>query len=316
MRTLVLIALVLLPLEQEPPPASARAQDPVLVAEEVFKGTVSAVEDGDTLVVRTSFDTSMKLHLEGADAPEMSQPGGFEARATLAELALNEPVTVRLKNVVERLARVEADGADVSLALVRRGMAWHCPRYTRDRDLASAEAEARGKKRGLWAAARPTPPWLHRGAGVCWQEAGRSRRDVPDFSGSWTAVSPPRDAGRTITITQDATHVVIEHALDGVPEVWSWKLEGLTSLALSGADGPIDVVAKSRWEGGALVVDERTWAVRGQEAASVRRTFWLDDRGFLNVETARPRPLGELDATVLVLRRDAPRPRDDRPGAR
>jgi endonuclease YncB( thermonuclease family) len=171
MRVLAAVLIVLAQIGQEPATgASPRfRQEPLLVAEEVFKATVTSVEDGDSLVVKAAAEQT-SIHIVGVDAPEMSQPGGPEAKAFLSALVLGKPVIVRLKSTTERLATVEVDGTDVSAALIRRGMAWHCPRYTDDRELVSAEAEARAAKRGLWAAPRPTPPWLYRGAGACWQQ--------------------------------------------------------------------------------------------------------------------------------------------------
>lgn len=146
-----------------------RSQDPVLVVEEVFKATVTSIEDGDSVLVTTP-NERYTLHLVGVDAPELSQPGGPEAKAFLSELVLGKAVTVRLKSVSERSARLEINGSDVSAALIRAGMAWHCPRYTEDHDLTRAEADARKAKRGLWNLDRPTPPWLLRGVGACWQQ--------------------------------------------------------------------------------------------------------------------------------------------------
>jgi endonuclease YncB( thermonuclease family) len=283
-------------------------QGPILVAEEVFKGTVTAVEDGDSLFVKTASERTA-VHLAGVDAPEMSQPGGPEAKKFLSDLVLGKTVTVRLQSVQERSARIEADGSDVSAVLIRRGMAWHCPRFSNDRDLTVAEAEARASKRGLWSVERPTPPWLHRGAGACWRqqkEDRTSRPDRRDFSGSWIALSPSLESGRKVIITQDAVSVTIEHLSDlGIPPL-AYKLNGPTSRAFTTPDGPVDVVAKARWSGDALIVEERRWIVRGQEPTSLRQTLWLDDRGLLNLEVASPRPMGEHDATWLVLRRDVP----------
>ena len=144
-------------------------QGPVLVGEVVFTGTVTSVEDGDSIVVKTPTE-QMTLQIAGVDAPELSQPGGAEARTFLTTLVSGKTVTVRLKSVADRIGSVQFDDADVSEALIRSGMAWHCPRFTDDRGLTIAEADARASKRGLWRDGRPTPPWLHRGSGACWQQ--------------------------------------------------------------------------------------------------------------------------------------------------
>lgn len=49
---------------------------------------------------------------------------------------------------------------DVNLELFRRGLAWWYRHYApKDKELARAEEEARKAKRGLWADAKPIPPW-------------------------------------------------------------------------------------------------------------------------------------------------------------
>jgi endonuclease YncB( thermonuclease family) len=296
-----------------PPPVIRQqaAQGPVLVAEEVFPATVLAIDDGDSVVVKTTTE-QVPVRVDGVDAPEMAQPGGPEAKAFLSSLLLGKTVTVRVKNHRERSARLEVDGADVSATLIRSGMAWHCPRFTNDTVLTSAEAEARAAKRGLWSAARPTPPWLYRGAGACWQEEKGTRskaRERPDFSGTWTAISPPDHVGQQVRIRQDTATLTIERHTPQGASSEVFNLEGPTSRAFSTAHGPVDIVAKSRWHGNALIVDERRWMVRGEEALNVRQVLWLDDRGLLNLEVSTPRPIGETDATTLVLRKVSP-PRD------
>jgi endonuclease YncB( thermonuclease family) len=157
---------------QHPPPLPA-SRRPLLVAEEVFKATVAGVYDGDSIVVRDGM-ASISIRLDGVDAPELSQPLGPEARAALSGLIVRGVVTLRLKSGArsdgERLARIEAGGRDVSLEMIRRGMAWHCRRQAVDRTLADAEQQARRAKRGLWSASTPVPPWQHRGDVACWQD--------------------------------------------------------------------------------------------------------------------------------------------------
>jgi 5-methylcytosine-specific restriction endonuclease McrA len=53
-------------------------------------------------------------------------------------------------------------GTDLSLAIVRAGLAWHYKQYSTDRALADAELEARARKVGLWSHANPIPPWEYR----------------------------------------------------------------------------------------------------------------------------------------------------------
>jgi micrococcal nuclease len=150
--------------------------DNVLVAEEVFKASVRDVVDGDSVVVQDNGKTTV-LRLDGVDAPELSQAFGNDARDFLRNLLIGKVVIVRRLSRLhpngESLARVEVDDADVSAALISRGLAWHCGRYAENRELAVAEKVAKDGKQGLWRDATPTPPWVFRGVTSCWQDAKR-----------------------------------------------------------------------------------------------------------------------------------------------
>jgi len=123
---------------------------------------VVAVHDGDTVTVLDGRE-QVRVRLACIDAPEQGQAFGSRARQALAARVMRRHVALA---VIDRddygrtVARVLLDGEDVNLAMVRAGLAWHyryhCPD---DRALAAAEAEARAERRGLWADARPLPPW-------------------------------------------------------------------------------------------------------------------------------------------------------------
>jgi endonuclease YncB( thermonuclease family) len=171
---ILLIAAIVLLTQSGPATPNIARQGPLLVAEEVFTGAVVSVEDGDTVVVKAPVEQTT-VHLAGLDAPEMSQSGGQQAKEFLTALIAGKKVTVGLTKVAERFARIELGGTDVTAMMIRAGMGWHCPRYSDDRELTQAEAEARAAKRGLWSVPQPTPPWLYRGAGACWQQAAKPR---------------------------------------------------------------------------------------------------------------------------------------------
>lgn len=60
------------------------------------------------------------------------------------------------------LGHVHAGGDHVNLSMVRNGYAWHFKRYSKDKDLADAETEAREAGRGLWGDPEPLAPWEFR----------------------------------------------------------------------------------------------------------------------------------------------------------
>ena len=106
------------------------------------------------------------VRLWGVDAPELRDTGkveavaGMRARVALGELVSGKAVTVRAVECDaygRTVANVEAGGVDLSLAMVRAGMAYVFAHYAfrpdmldRFKALADAEREAREKGAGLW----------------------------------------------------------------------------------------------------------------------------------------------------------------------
>lgn len=131
------------------------------IPSEIFQGKVVGVTDGDTLAVLLD-GKSVRIRLEGIDAPESGQDFGSRAKQALSEIVFGRVVDVFVKEFDfygRRVARVHVDGIDVSMALVRAGWAWHFVRYSNDMTLAAAEQEARSDRVGLWQGPNPIPPW-------------------------------------------------------------------------------------------------------------------------------------------------------------
>jgi len=128
-----------------------------------FAGRVVGVTDGDTISVMRD-GRSVRVRLEGIDCPERGQDFGQRAKQFTSEMAFGKDAVVDVRDVDRygRLARVTVDGEDVSLALVRSGLAWHYTKYSRDPELAEAEMTAKSAQLGLWSRPAPTPPWEFR----------------------------------------------------------------------------------------------------------------------------------------------------------
>lgn len=141
-----------------------------LYAAEQFTGKVVGVSDGDTISVLRE-GKAVKVRLYGVDAPEKAQAFGTHARQLTGGLAFQQTVTV-VVHTTDRYGRlvgtvVLPDGRNLSYELVRAGLAWWYRQYApHDTTLAQLEGEARTAKRGLWADARPVPPWE-------WRKEGR-----------------------------------------------------------------------------------------------------------------------------------------------
>ena len=140
-----------------------------------LSGEVVGVTDGDTVTLLDLEKRQIKVRLAGIDAPEKRQSFGQKSKASLSELAFRKMVIVttgktdRYGRVVGKLL---ADGQDVNLEQVRRGMAWHYKAYEREQSAvdratyAAEEDAARNLKRGLWSTPGAQPPWEFRRHGA------------------------------------------------------------------------------------------------------------------------------------------------------
>ncbi|MDF3821695.1 thermonuclease family protein [Leptospira sp. 96542] len=136
------------------------------IAAELLVCLVVGVLDGDTLDVRCGEPGAYeqtRIRLSAIDTPEKAQPFGQRAKKALSDLCFKQqarvmPVTTdRYKRVV---ADVECRGQDVGQHMVRHGWAWVYRQYARGYDhLYPLERAARDEKAGLWADAKPVPPW-------------------------------------------------------------------------------------------------------------------------------------------------------------
>jgi endonuclease YncB( thermonuclease family) len=138
---------------------------------------VMEVQDGRTIVVENT-GRRMKVILKGADAPELDQPMGDVARQHLADLILGKQVGVEFTGMDYGshffFARVFSGGADVSLQMIRDGVAWYDHQFEKELNetertlYAESEKAARSERRGVWQDSQPVPPWE-------WRQAKSSR---------------------------------------------------------------------------------------------------------------------------------------------
>lgn len=129
-------------------------------------GKVVGVSDGDTLTVLTEAKDSVKVRLHGVDAPEAKQAFGNRAKQELSELVFGKAVRVEVEDkdrYGRTVGRVFVGDIAVNAEMVRRGFAWWYREYAKKSvELATAEAEARNAKRGLWAEPNAVAPWEFR----------------------------------------------------------------------------------------------------------------------------------------------------------
>ena len=127
-----------------------------------FTGRVVKVADGDTLTVLVE-KKRIRVRLEGIDAPEWDQTYGKQSRRSLSQLCARKEVRVVARGkdpYGHTLGVVTCAGVEANTEQVRRGMAWAFKRYVpMGSALYEVETYARLRKLGLWADARPIPPW-------------------------------------------------------------------------------------------------------------------------------------------------------------
>lgn len=129
---------------------------------EELRGRVVKIADGDTLTILDANKVQHKVRLDGIDAPESKQAFGTRSKEHLGEKVFEKDVLIEWEET-DRYKRiigvVYLGDRNINLEMVEDGFAWHFKRYSKSKELADAEVEAREAKRGLWADPAPIPPW-------------------------------------------------------------------------------------------------------------------------------------------------------------
>lgn len=126
-------------------------------------GKVVKIVDGDTFDILLDNHTTMRIRMEGIDAPERGMAFYQVAKSYLGELCLDQIIQIEETNI-DRYGRVIAKSyignrSELGLLMIEAGYAWHFKRYSSDMQLAQAENTARDKKVGLWVDRMPVAPW-------------------------------------------------------------------------------------------------------------------------------------------------------------
>lgn len=138
------------------------------VAAAELRGQVVGVTDGDTITVLDDQRTQHKIRLAGIDAPEKAQPFGQRSKEHLSNLVFGRAVLVETEKqdrYQRTVGKVLIDGRDTNLAMVVAGMAWHYKKYAGEQSASdrllysTAESDAKGTLRGLWADPEAIAPW-------------------------------------------------------------------------------------------------------------------------------------------------------------
>ena len=121
------------------------------------------VSDGDSFTAINRDNLQLKIRVYGIDAPEKGQDFGNKAKQALSEYVYGQDVTIDVQSRDSWGRYISyvytSDGKDVSLLMLKDGMAWHFKKYDSTEEYAEAEEQAKKKKTGLWSVPNPVVPW-------------------------------------------------------------------------------------------------------------------------------------------------------------
>jgi len=130
-------------------------------------GKVVKILDGDTYDLLLDNKTTIRIRIEGIDAPEKGMPFGKKAKQYLGDLCQGQTIKIQKTNK-DQYGRILgfsylADGRELGKEMLKAGYAWHYKHYNSDPELAALEETARNAKIGLWVE-QPyvIPPWIVR----------------------------------------------------------------------------------------------------------------------------------------------------------
>ena len=134
--------------------------------EQVETGKIIGIVDGDTFDILMEGNITVRVRMEGIDAPERGMPFYKVAKNYLSNLCFGKQVKLKIShkdnhNRTLAFSYLE-DGKELSHEMLKAGLAWHFKKYNSDVDLEQLEIDARNSKIGIWQDENPMPPWINR----------------------------------------------------------------------------------------------------------------------------------------------------------
>ncbi len=132
----------------------------------IVSGKVIAIIDGDTYDILLQDNKTVRVRMEGIDAPERGMPYYQKSKKYLSDLCYGKHIKIKITGV-DDYKRILAysyleDGRELSQEMIKAGLAWHYKKYNSDKTLSYLEKKARNQKKGLWSEKNPMPPWTNR----------------------------------------------------------------------------------------------------------------------------------------------------------
>lgn len=128
-------------------------------------GKVIKVKDGDTIVILDGLDMMHTIRVADIDCPEKGQPFSKVAKQFVSNEIFGQYVSIEYKGL-DRYGRtigyVLYGNKNLSLELLKNGLAWHYKKYSDNKHMAELERVARMLRKGLWSEKGPIEPHLWR----------------------------------------------------------------------------------------------------------------------------------------------------------
>lgn len=137
-----------------------------LIKGSTVSGKVISIIDGDTYDALIQGNRTIRVRMEGIDAPEKGMPFYQKSKKYLAGLCFGKLVTIHITGI-DKHERFLAytyleDGKELSQEMIKSGFAWHFKKYNSAFILSELEMEAKALRKGLWIDKNPMSPWENR----------------------------------------------------------------------------------------------------------------------------------------------------------
>jgi len=142
------------------------SNDPSLKKGSTVSGKVISIIDGDTYDLLIQGNKTIRVRMEGIDAPEKGMPFYRKSKKHLSDLCFGKQVKIKITGV-DHHERYLAytyleDGKELSREMIKAGFAWHFKKYNSESELSELELGAKTLKKGLWIDENPMSPWDNR----------------------------------------------------------------------------------------------------------------------------------------------------------
>ena len=121
----------------------------------------------------------------------------------------------------------------------------------------------------------------------------------PNFSGTWTAISPADQAGNVIHVKHDGNTLTQSHAAEGPDHSTTYTLDGKETRSVMQSHGQ-DMVTLSTatWNNEKLTIVDRTTYPDGRKG-EIKQVWSLDAKGQLVIEVTTNSAGQPINVTVV-----------------